>query len=140
VSKVCQSAKFFDRLGLVSSEEHIPQVDENTEKAKWLKWDEITTTLRDSPRMTCKFERVAADGSLAVLRICGWMQMEYVSTLRDLIRQEEGAVALDLAEPTLADRRAVPFLAECEGSGVELRNCLAFLVEWIARERSGMGR
>jgi hypothetical protein len=27
---------FFDRLGLVSSEEHIPQVDENTEKAKWL--------------------------------------------------------------------------------------------------------
>lgn len=27
---------FFDRLGLVSSEEHIPQVNENTEKAKWL--------------------------------------------------------------------------------------------------------
>jgi len=27
---------FFDQLGLVSSEEHIPQVDENTEKAKWL--------------------------------------------------------------------------------------------------------
>lgn len=27
---------FFDRLGLVSSEEHIPQGNENTEKAKWL--------------------------------------------------------------------------------------------------------
>lgn len=36
VPKVCQNAIFFDRLGLVSSEEHIPQVDENTEKAKWL--------------------------------------------------------------------------------------------------------
>ncbi len=34
--KVCQNPMFFDRLGLVSSEEHIPQVDENTEKAKWL--------------------------------------------------------------------------------------------------------
>lgn len=27
---------FFDQLGLVSSEEHIPQVNENTEKAKQL--------------------------------------------------------------------------------------------------------
>ena len=34
--KVCQNAMFFDCFGLVSSEEHIPQVDENTEKAKWL--------------------------------------------------------------------------------------------------------
>ena len=34
--KVCQNPMFFDRLGLVSSEEHIPQVNENTEKAKWL--------------------------------------------------------------------------------------------------------
>ena len=29
-----QNAMFFDRLGLVSSEEHIPQISENTEKAK----------------------------------------------------------------------------------------------------------
>jgi hypothetical protein len=36
VSKVCQNPMFFDFLGLTSSEEHIPQVDENTEKAKWL--------------------------------------------------------------------------------------------------------
>jgi hypothetical protein len=36
VPKVCQNPMFFDRLGLVSSEEHIPQVDENTERAKWL--------------------------------------------------------------------------------------------------------
>ena len=34
--KVCQNPMFFDRLGLVSSEEHIPQVGENTERAKWL--------------------------------------------------------------------------------------------------------
>ena len=34
--KVCQNPMFFKSLGLVSSEEHIPQVDENTEKAKWL--------------------------------------------------------------------------------------------------------
>jgi hypothetical protein len=36
VTKACQNPIFFSRLGLVSSEEHIPQVNENTEKAKWL--------------------------------------------------------------------------------------------------------
>ena len=36
MSKVCQNAMFFDPLGLASSEEHIPQVNENTEKATWL--------------------------------------------------------------------------------------------------------
>jgi hypothetical protein len=34
VPKVCQNPMFFESLGLVSSEEHIPQVNENTEKAK----------------------------------------------------------------------------------------------------------
>ena len=33
---MCQKPVFFERLELVSREEHIPQVDENTEKAKWL--------------------------------------------------------------------------------------------------------
>jgi hypothetical protein len=94
--------------------------------------------LRDSVLMTCKFERLASVGTVAILRVCGWVQKEFVSTLRGLVRQEEGAVALDLAELTLADRDAVAFFAECEGSGVELRNCPAFLSEWIARERSGM--
>jgi hypothetical protein len=36
VPKVCQNAIVFDRFGLVSSEGYIPQVDENTEKARWL--------------------------------------------------------------------------------------------------------
>jgi hypothetical protein len=36
VSKVCQNPMFFDPLGLTSSEKRIPQVDENTERAKWL--------------------------------------------------------------------------------------------------------
>jgi len=36
VSKVCQKPMFFDPLGLTSSEKHIPQGDENTERAKWL--------------------------------------------------------------------------------------------------------
>jgi len=55
--------------------------------------------------------------------------------LRDLIGQESGAVAIDLKHVLLVDREVVKLLALGEGNGIELRNCPAYIREWVARER-----
>jgi len=54
---------------------------------------------------------------------------------RALIEQETGKVALDLTEMTLVDRDVVNFLATCELKGIELRNCPAFLREWVNSDK-----
>lgn len=84
--------------------------------------------------MTCKIERSASGENAVVLRVCGRIQMEHVSTIEELILRENRAVALDLTEVTLVDRDVVNFLAVCERRGIELRNCPAFLREWIVKE------
>ena len=44
-------------------------------------------------------------------------------------------VVLDLTEVTLVDRDAVNLIATCALENVELRNCPAFLREWVTKER-----
>jgi hypothetical protein len=61
-----------------------------------------------------------------------------VNTIRDLIRKVTGIIALDLEEVTLVDRESVRFLAGWERTGIELRNCPAFLRDWIAANTSGL--
>ncbi len=85
--------------------------------------------------MTCKIERFASGENVVVLRVCGRIQMEHVSTVKDLILRETSAVVLDLTEVTLVDRDVVNFLAVCERRGIELRNCPAFLREWVVKEQ-----
>jgi hypothetical protein len=46
-------------------------------------------------------------------------------------------VAIDLKDILLVDREAVRFLASLESAGTELRNCPAYIREWITRERAG---
>ncbi len=56
--------------------------------------------------------------------------------LRDLLGQERGGVAIDLKDVLLVDREAVRLLAFSEANGIELRNCPAYIREWVARERA----
>jgi hypothetical protein len=70
-----------------------------------------------------------------VLRLHGRIQVEHVSTVKEVIAHEKDGVALDLEEVTLIGRDAVNFLADCEPKGIELRNCPAFLREWVAKEQ-----
>ena len=70
-----------------------------------------------------------------MLRVSGRIDSEHVDTLRELLKQEGGRVAIDLREVTLINREAVTFLALSEANGVELRNCADYIGEWIARER-----
>lgn len=85
--------------------------------------------------MTCKIERFVSGENLVVIRVCGRIQVEHVSTVKELIRQEQGVVVLDLTEVTLVDREAVNLIAMCTLKNVELRNCPAFLREWVTKER-----
>ena len=85
--------------------------------------------------MTCKIERLASGDGKVVLRVCGRIQVDHAGTIAELIGEECQGVILDLTEVMLVDRDVVTFLAACERKGVELRNCPAFLQEWIAKEQ-----
>lgn len=62
--------------------------------------------------------------------------------LRDLLKSEAPGrnLVLDLGEVKLVDRDAVRFLAQIEAEGAKLRNCSAFIQEWILQERKAMRR
>lgn len=85
--------------------------------------------------MTCKIDRHTSGDSKVVLRVCGRVQVEHVGTIKELIGEECHSAILDLMEVMLVDRKVVAFLAAYERKGVELRNCPAFLKEWIAKEQ-----
>ena len=44
-------------------------------------------------------------------------------------------MTLDLRELTLVDYDAVSFLVRCEADNIQLKNCAAYIREWITRER-----
>jgi anti-anti-sigma regulatory factor len=80
----------------------------------------------------------AANGEV-VFTLSGRMDVENVTELKAVIESEEKRrpIILDLRDLTLVDRSTVVFLDRCETDGIELRNCPAYIREWIARERSG---
>src|SRR3954462_11916954 len=86
--------------------------------------------------MSCRIDRLVIGENLAILRIIGRITGEDVNMLRALLEQETGAVALDLKGVLLVDREAVKFLGLRESNGTELRNCSAYIREWVTRERA----
>lgn len=62
--------------------------------------------------------------------------------LKQLLRAERDVqaqgVGIDLKEVRLVDREVVKFLAGCESAGMQLRNCPAYIREWI--ETGGSAR
>ena len=67
--------------------------------------------------------------------VSGRMNSANLVELKNLIDAETAArpIALDLKELTLVDREAVTFLKQCESKGIKLRNCSAYIREWITR-------
>ena len=88
--------------------------------------------------MTCKIERVPTLVGFVVFRVSGRIDCAYVEVLHELTENEETAksrLALDLTEVTLVSLEAVRALSTAEANGIELRNCPAYVREWISRER-----
>jgi hypothetical protein len=85
--------------------------------------------------MSCRIDRLANE-SPVIFRVSGRLHAQNVDTLRELLGREKGGVAIDLEEVTLADREAVKLLVVYETKGTELRNCPAYIREWMSRERA----
>ena len=91
--------------------------------------------LAKAASMTCKIERFASGEHSVVIRLCGRIQLEHVSSIKDLIAKEKGEIVFDLSEVTIVDREVVNLVATCALKGIQLRNCPAFLDQWVAKER-----
>ena len=88
------------------------------------------------PIMTCRIERIVIEEDHVILRISGRIGEEDADLLRSLLEQERSVVAIDLNDVLLVDRVAVRLLALSELNGAELRNCPAYIREWVRRERA----
>src|SRR6266851_487811 len=86
--------------------------------------------------MTCRVDRIVSGDHLVVLCISGRITGQDLDMLRDLLGLENGAVAIDFKGVLLVDREVAKFLAVSEANGIELRNCPAYIREWVARERA----
>ncbi len=83
--------------------------------------------------MTCKIDRIVSRTPV-IYRVSGRITGRDVDIIRAVLEHESSPLAIDLKQVLLADREAVRFLAACELNGTELRNCPAYIREWVTRE------
>jgi anti-anti-sigma regulatory factor len=72
-----------------------------------------------------------------VFTLSGRMDAENIAELKALLGEEakDRRMVLDLKDLTLVDRDAISFLEYFETAGIKLKNCPAYVREWITRER-----
>ena len=82
--------------------------------------------------------RTSANGQV-VFTLSGRMDEEDISELETLIRSEVKGrpIVLDLKDVTLVNQDAVSFLERCEAESITLKNCPAYIREWIKGQRRG---
>jgi hypothetical protein len=77
-----------------------------------------------------------------VFKLSGRMDAENIGELEALIGAETDGrrIGLDLKDLTLVDQDVVSFLIRCETDSIELKNCPAYIREWMTRERRNDSR
>jgi hypothetical protein len=75
-----------------------------------------------------------ASGNVVLLVLSGRIEAENVPQLQALIAVESAPIVFDLKEVNLVSREVVRFLAQCEGNGVKIQNCSAYIRKWMVRE------
>jgi anti-anti-sigma regulatory factor len=83
--------------------------------------------------MTCRIDRRSTEQGV-VLQVSGRIAADDLEVVRTALDGRRVA-AIDLADVELVDREAVKLLAHTEAEGIELRNCPAYIREWITKER-----
>jgi len=80
--------------------------------------------------------RRAGNGEV-VFTVSGQMDRGNVAELQSLISSEATGrrIVLDLKDLILADQDVVSFLVRCEADGIQLKNCPAYIREWVLQER-----
>jgi anti-anti-sigma regulatory factor len=78
-----------------------------------------------------------AENGGVIFSVSGRMDAENLDELKKLfIAEARGRrISLDLKELTLVDQDAVTFLERCEADNIQLKNCSAYIREWITSER-----
>ncbi len=73
-----------------------------------------------------------------VFKLSGRIETENIAELKALLSAEtnERHVLLDLSDLTLVDQDVVSFLRHSEADGIELKNCPAYVREWMKQEKS----
>jgi anti-anti-sigma regulatory factor len=81
-----------------------------------------------------KITRVA-NGEV-VFKLSGRMGAENINEIKTLFSAEASGhrLVLDLKDLTLVDQDVVSFLRRCEADGIHLKNCPAYIREWITGE------
>src|SRR6202161_4941692 len=74
-----------------------------------------------------------------IFKLSGRMGLEHIAELETLLKSEadDRHIVLDLKDVTLAGQDAIAFLERCEANNIKLKNCAAYIREWITRQRSG---
>ncbi len=69
------------------------------------------------------------------------MDSESIAELERVFRLEVNRhVILDLQDLTLANQDAINFLERCEAGGITLKNCPAYVREWIMSQKSTLAK
>ena len=89
--------------------------------------------------MTFRIDRLAIEDDREIVHISGRVAAENLDLLRNVLN-ESRVVAIDLEDVLLIDREGVRLLVVAEAKGVELRDCPAYICEWVARERAQIKR
>jgi len=78
-----------------------------------------------------------AANSEVVFTVSGRLDAENLAELKALFSLEASGrrITLDLKELNRVDQDAVRFLKSCEADNIQLKNCPAYIREWITRER-----
>jgi len=82
--------------------------------------------------------RRSANGQV-VFALSGRMAQDNIAELEALIGSEGKGrpLVLDLKDVTLVGRDAIKFLERWEADNITLKNCPAYVREWINRQRRG---
>ena len=78
----------------------------------------------------------SANGEV-VFTLSGQMDEEPIAELDTLISSEASGrrIILDLKDLTLVNENAITFLERCEANSITLKNCPAYVREWINAQR-----
>jgi Zn finger protein HypA/HybF involved in hydrogenase expression len=74
-------------------------------------------------------------GDQTILKVIGRVQSENLPELAAQMDIHDANTVLDVGEVTLVDVEVVRFLIKVESSGTRLRNCPAYIREWMTCER-----
>lgn len=88
--------------------------------------------------MTLRIQK-SGDDPWVVFTLCGRIEADHLPELEALLKSAsaEHKPVLDLQQVKLVDRDVVRYLAQIEQTRANLRNCPAFIRQWISHERNG---